>query len=71
MEDLPVKILLVVAVMLVTLSSFPLISQQTSPQQASPSQQEGNPGAGQSVNPPTGSASSPDGIGHGDEPGQR
>jgi hypothetical protein len=60
MEDLPVKILLVVAVMLVTLSSFPLISQQTSPQQASPSQQEGNPGAGQSVNPPTGSASSPD-----------
>ena len=60
MEDLPVKMLLVVAVMLVTLSSFPLISQQTSPQQASPSQQEGNPGAGQSVNPPTGSASSPD-----------
>ena len=60
MEDLPVKILLVVAVMLVTLSSFPLISQQTSPQQASPSQQEGNPGAGQSVYPPTGSASSPD-----------
>jgi hypothetical protein len=60
MEDLPVKILLVVAVMLVTLSSFPLISQQTSPQQASPSQQEGNPGAGQSVNPQTGSAPSPD-----------
>jgi hypothetical protein len=60
MEDFPVKILLVVAVMLVTLSSFPLISQQTSPQQASPSQQEGSPGAGQSVNPQTGSAPSPD-----------
>ncbi len=60
MEDFPVKTLLVVAVMLVALSSFPLISQQTSPQQASPSQQEGSPGAAQSVNPPAGSATSTD-----------
>ena len=60
MEDFPVKTFLVVAVMLVAMSSFPLISQQTSPQQASPSQQEAGPGATQSGSPQASAAAGTD-----------